>query len=124
MRKIFPIVGLGTLLGSFATPLFAAAQTGINTSAITPYSDGIINVINGILVPVLIAVAFLMFLYGVYKYFILGAADPKSREEGRDFILWGIIGFVVILSVWGLVAIVGDTFGLTAGGGAPSYPTL
>lgn len=110
---------------SFATPLFAAAQgTGINMGIVTGYSSSIINIINNVFVPVLFAVAFLTFLWGVYKYFILGATKEESRKEGRDFVFWGIIGFVVILSMWGLVAVVGSTFGLSAGGTAPNYPTL
>jgi hypothetical protein len=112
------------LLISFSAPFFASAQSGINVGAIKSYSDSIISLINTVFVPLLFAIAFLYFLYGVYKYFILGAAEEKSREEGRNFILWSVIGFAVILSVWGLVAIVGNTFGLTAGGSAPSYPTL
>lgn len=102
----------------------AAVPSGININVITPYSNGIITVINGILVPVTLAIAFIVFLFGVYKYFILGATDPKSRTDGQQFVLWGIIGFVVILSVWGLVAIVGGTLGLTAGGSAPAIPRL
>ncbi len=97
---------------------------GINLNAIAPYKAGILSLINAVFVPVLFAIAFLTFLWGVYKYFILGATEEKSREEGRNFVLWGIIGFVVILSVWGLVAVVVDTFNLSPGGAAPSYPTL
>ncbi len=128
MKKISHYASYFALAASSLAPFLAAAQgtvpTGINTSAITPYSSGIINVINGILVPVLLAIAFIVFLWGVYKYFILGATEEKSRENGRQFVLWGVIGFVVILSVWGLVGIVGNAFGLSPGGHAPATPTL
>lgn len=90
---------------------------GVNLNVIKPYSDAIIALINSFIVPVLFAIAFLTFLWGVYKYFILGAAEEKSREDGRQFILWGLIGFVVILSVWGLVGLVANTFML-----APAAP--
>jgi len=124
MKKIFRFAPLVAL----ATPFLASAQStvpgGINIGVITPYSNGIINFINGILVPVLMAVAFIYFLYGVYKYFILGAADEKSRTDGRQFVLWGIIGFVAILSVWGLVSIVGGAFGLSPGGNSPPTPKI
>ena len=124
MKKDFRVRALLALLISSAIPFVAAAQSGINLSAITPYSQGIINVINGILVPVLMAVALIVFLYGVYKYFILGAASDSDRETGRQFVLWGIIGFVIILSVWGLVLVVSGAFGLPLGGGAPHPPTI
>ena len=75
-------------------------------------------VINGILVPVLFAIAFIVFIYGVAKAYII---TPEKRAEGHKLILWGLIGFVVMLSVWGLVNAVSNTFGL-AGGYAPPIP--
>lgn len=103
--------------------LFYAGQ-GVNPYYLQEYACSIISVINGLLVPVLFAIAFIVFLWGVYKYFIFGAANETEREEGKKFVLWGVIGFVVILSVWGLVGLVGSTFGLMPGGTAPQYPTL
>lgn len=97
---------------------------GLNPTYLQSYSDSIINVINGILVPALIAIAFITFLWGVYRYFILGAADETKREEGRSFILWGLIGFVVITSLWALVNIVATTFDLSPGGKPPKPPTI
>lgn len=108
---------------ALSVPHLAAAQ-GINLSVIKPYSDGIIGFINTVLVPVLFAIAFLYFVYGVYKYFILGAESDTERATGRQFVLWSIIGFAVILSVWGLVAVVSQTFNIAPGGSAPGYPTL
>lgn len=118
---------LALILASLATPLFAFAQTGINTSYLTPYTDsktGIIHVINDILVPVLMAVAFIVFLWGIYKYFIQGAANESEKGEGRQFAMWGIIGFVIILSVWGLVNVVMSTFGFSPQTQAPTPPTF
>jgi Kef-type K+ transport system membrane component KefB len=121
MNKMLPI---GAALASLGVPFLAAAQSGVNVNAIKTYSSSIIMLINTVLVPVLFAIAFLYFIYGVYKYFILGAANDKERENGRSFVLWSVIGFAVILSVWGLVAVVGNTFGFTPGGTAPGYPQL
>lgn len=124
MKKISTSATVSALVVSLATPLLASAQTGINTGAIMPYSSGIITVINSILVPVLMAVAFIVFLWGIYNYFILGASSESDKGEGRTFAMWGIIGFVIILSVWGLVAIVRNTFGLETSVGAPKSPTF
>lgn len=99
-------------------------MSGINTTYLQGYANSIISIINGILVPVLLAIAFFTFMWGVYKYFILGATSETERTTGREFILWGVIGFVVIFSVWGLVGMVGSTLGLSPGGTAPAYPTL
>lgn len=120
MKKIFRLAAFSTFLGA---PLVAAAQTGVNVSYLQNYSNSITGVINYVLVPVLMAIAFIVFLWGVYKYFILGAADEKSRTDGRQFTLWGVIGFVVILSLWGIVNIFMSTLGLSVGT-APAYPTI
>ena len=110
---------MGSILAaSLGAPLLAAAQTGINPTIVQGYSTSITSLINGILVPLLISVAFIVFLWGVYRYFILGADNETERETGKQFVLWGIIGFVVILSVWGIVGIVGGTLGLPTGGSA------
>ncbi|MFZ3043587.1 MAG: hypothetical protein WA058_00545 [Minisyncoccia bacterium] len=118
MKKIFRFAPFAAL----AVPFSAFAQ--INTTYIKGYSDSIVGIINNILVPVLMAIAFIYFLYGVYKYFILGADSDTERKTGRQFVLWGIIGFVAILSVWGLVNIVGSTLGLSPGGNSPAVPTI
>jgi len=118
---------LAILATSFALPLLAAAQTvsgGIDTTKIKSYSDGIVYTINFIIVPVVMAVAFIVFLWGVYRYYILGADNETERATGHQFVLWGVIGFVVILSLWGLVNIVATTFGLPLGGGSPKPPTF
>lgn len=100
----------------------------MNLTIIRSYSDSILFIINFMAVPVLIAIALLTFFWGVYKYFILGAASDDDRASGRQFILWGIIGFAVIVSVWGLVWIVGGTLLGPAGPGlnqlAPPPPTI
>jgi len=82
----------------------------------------ILYVINNILVPVLFAVAFIVFIYGVFKAYILSGGDEGEVKKGHQLVLWGIIGFAVMLSLWGLVNVVSNTFGL-AGYGTPMFPT-
>lgn len=55
--------------------------------------------------PVLYAFAFLMFLWNAFRYFILGGANPESQEKARTFALWSILGFVVLFGIWGIVTI-------------------
>ena len=96
---------------------------GINVNYIKPYSDSIIGIINSILVPVLMAIPFITFLWGVFKYFIWGGENESEKAEGRKFAMWGIIGFVVILSLWGLVNILMGALGLSIGNN-PKPPTI
>jgi hypothetical protein len=108
----------------FWTLPLTALAAGINLEAIKPYSTGIINLINNILVPIVIAIAFIVFLWGVFKYYVLNAASDTERAKGNQFILWGIIGLTIIFVVWGLVNLVASVFSLTPGGSAPKPPTF
>src|SRR3990167_8738086 len=85
---------------------------GTCTGYIGCLADTIIGVINGILLPVLFAVAL--------KY-IFSTGDATKVAEGHKLILWGLVAFVVMLSLWGLVNVVANTFGLQ-GAYAPPYP--
>lgn len=69
----------------------------------------ILNFINDTLVPFLFAVALLLFIYGVFKYFIQGGSNPDEQKQGQKYVLWSIAGLVVVVSIWGIV-------GLIAGG--------
>jgi|SRR3989344_1528061 len=92
-------------------------------SYIADLGGGALDIINGILVPVIFALAFIVFLFGVARKYIFSNGDQTKVAEGHKLILWGIIGFVVMLSVWGLVNIVTSVFGLT-GGSRPTPPTI
>lgn len=75
-------------------------------------STGIIGVLNGIFVPIIFAFAFAAFIWGVVKFFFLNGGSEEGRAEGRQFVLWGILGMVVLLSVWGLVRMLLSTLGI------------
>ena len=72
---------------------------------------GIIDGILKPLIPFIIALAVVIFLWGVLK-FIMAAGDEKKRGEGRDSIIWGLIGITIMVSIWGLVKILTDTLNL------------
>lgn len=95
---------------------------GICTGYISCLAGTVIDVINGVLVPVLFAIAFIVFLYGVALKYIFSAGDAAKVSEGHKLILWGLIAFVIMISVWGLVNVVANTFGLQ-GAYAPPPPT-
>ncbi|MBU6321753.1 hypothetical protein KGO04_04485 [Patescibacteria group bacterium] len=89
-----------------------------NTGYIAGLGGSIIHIINGVLVPVLFAISFIVFLWGIARTYIF--AGGEKHEEGHKLILWGIIGFAVMLSIWGIVNVVTNTFGVAAPG--PDIP--
>ena len=57
----------------------------------------------------IMAIAFLAFLYGVLQFI---RAEGAGKEQGKEFIFWGIVGLFVMVSVWGLIAVLQSTFHL------------
>lgn len=72
----------------------------------------ITGIINNSIIPLIFALATVMFVWGIVQFFILGADDVEKRKQGKQFLIWGIIALTVMLSVWGLVNILGATFGI------------
>ncbi|MBI4692245.1 MAG: hypothetical protein HY773_02280 [Candidatus Terrybacteria bacterium] len=62
----------------------------INTTIVNP------------LVGLMIAIALVVFLYGVFEY-IAGAANEEKRETGKKHIIWGLIGLFIMFGVFGLM---------------------
>lgn len=72
--------------------------------------------LNALVVPLMYALCFLFFLWGIFQYFIAGGANEEKRAQGRQFIIYAVIGFVAITALWAIVAFVYDTLGLDATG--------
>lgn len=113
MKKKLVVLS-GFVLG--LAPVVALAQVTTNPTAFTCNNDNlwgllckIGNLLNAI-VPVLIALGVVFFVWGVITYVI--SSDEEAKAKGRTNMIYGIIGLAVIVGLWGLVRIVGNTFGL------------
>lgn len=89
---------------------------GLETPPTTSATDyrSLIAILQNILdavIPFLVGLAVMLILYGIVG-FISHAADEEKRTEAKNFIIWGIIGVFVMVSVWGLVNILVNTFDL------------
>lgn len=90
---------------------------------LTTIAESIITFINQVAVPFLFAIAFIVFLFGVFRYFILGGASDEKRKEGRTMIIYSVVGFAVMIVVWGLVNLIVGTLGIT-NNAMPALPTF
>lgn len=68
-------------------------------------------IIIGSIIPFLITLATAAFIWGIIQYF-LNPDNEEKRKKGKSFLLWGLIGLFVMISVWGLVGVLGNTFGI------------
>jgi hypothetical protein len=68
--------------------------------------------IGAVVIPFIFALATVMFLWGAVQFLIMGAGDEEKRTRGKQLMIWGIIALSVMIGVWGLVQIVGNTFNI------------
>ena len=67
------------------------------------------NIIIYPLITLFLAIAVLVFAWGVLQ-FLMNAEDSSARTEGRRHMLYGIIGIVVMVSAYTLLTIAVRTF--------------
>ncbi len=64
------------------------------------------------LISLMLGVATLVFLYGIFEM-VRDAENSEARDKGKIHMLAGVVGIVVMLSAMGLLKIVANTFGVT-----------
>lgn len=76
-----------------------------------PFLDKLQGAILFPLVSLMMGVALLVFLWGVFQY-ISQAESDEARKTGRKHMLFGIIGLVIMVSAFALLKIAAQTFGI------------
>lgn len=92
------------LTALFAVPAIARA------ASINELLGDIVSLMNDALIPLLLAIAFITFIYGVFKYFIAASANEEARQQGRVVVVYSLIGFFVLLSAWGILNLLAYQF--------------
>lgn len=101
------IIAISSVL---ALPFMALAQT----QAITVLER--FRQILNLLVPILITVAVLWFFWGLIEYIKGG---PEDKDKGKFYMIWAVIALFVMVSVFGLIGLIGTTFSIQQGGSIP-----
>jgi len=106
---------------SVIAPHFALAQAP-NFGYLYSLSNAVYALVEQ-LIPLLVAIALLSFIWGLVR-FILASGDEDAKEVGKRRMVWGIITLFVIVSVWGIVGLLGEITGvqMTASVSSPSLP--
>ncbi|MEK7208691.1 MAG: pilin [Patescibacteria group bacterium] len=68
------------------------------------------NIFNP-LVALILTLALVYFLWGIVKY-LQAVGDETKRKEGISMMTYGVIALFVMVSVWGLVKVIKNTFPL------------
>lgn len=88
---------------------FAAEHEAFARSLVKELNDAILYP----LIALLLGVALVVFLWGVMQY-ISNAESDEARATGKRHMIYGIIGFVIMLSAVAILTIAANTFGIDA----------
>jgi len=114
MKKIFRLAPIAAA----TLPFMALAQGGTPLETLLATVRRVVDIV----IPILMALAVLVFLYGIVKY-ITASGDAEGQKEARGYIIYGLIGIFVLVAFWGIVAFIAGTVGVTVGGTTP-VPTI
>ncbi|MEN9622245.1 MAG: Type secretion system pilin [Candidatus Parcubacteria bacterium] len=116
MKKAFVVGSLLMMLLVSVTPSVVAAAgepAGSGCSSISEHGlDGLVECAISIFNYAIYLMMAASVVYIVYGAFNMISSEEK-REAGKQTIYYGIIGLFVMISIWGLVSILANTFGLS-----------
>jgi hypothetical protein len=111
------ILSLPSITFAQATPpppassgLAGADPTG---GGIGTFVKGIIGFINEVLFPLALAIAFIALVWGIVKYFVIGGDSDDGKSKGKDLIIYSVVGFVIILSFYGIINVLANGLGFS-----------
>ena len=118
MKKQKTFLGLGLLM-AFFLPFVASAATPVTIPVFLGRVRGILDA----LIPFIIGLAVFVIIWGIFNY-VVHAAEEEKRTEARSYIVWGIIGVFLMISIWGFVTILINTLGVGSTIDADQIPTV
>ncbi len=96
---------LSIVLASILPSIAFAQGTIRDFRSLVSFIISTINLLN----TVIVALALLYFMWGLFKY-IRAGGNEKELSNAKNFIIFGLIGMAVMFSVWALVLTVTNTF--------------
>ena len=114
MKNIKTFIASASLFA--LTPVLASAQVlAADGGAFGTLLKNILTFSNNVLIPFILGIGFLVFVWGMFKFFIAGGANDEAKEQGKSLMVYATLGFVLIIVFWGIVNLVATSTGLSGG---------
>jgi len=82
------------------------------TDLVARFTDIIVNPT----ILIIFALGFFLFVFGLVE-FMWSLSSGAENNEGKNHMIWGIAGMLVMVSVWGIIGLLENTFGIGRAGG-------
>lgn len=82
----------------------------MNTGAASELIGRLVTYIIDPAILVVFATAFFLFVFGIVQF--IWKLDEGAQNDGKQHMLWGIVGMLIMVSVWGIIALIDNTFKL------------
>ena len=112
-NKIYILFGL-----AFLYPLTAFAALSGLTELLNSFG-GILNLV----IRLVFGIALVLFFWGVAQFILKDAGNETTREEGKKKMMWGIIALFVMISIYGILKLIGGLVDVPVQTGNPSGTT-
>lgn len=109
MKKLSAAIYSSVL--ALALPVVAFAQFDPKGGEFGVFLKNILEFINNVIIPFILGIGFLVFVWGMFYYFIVGGVDDDKKNKGKSLMVYATLGFVLIIIFWGVVNLVADGTG-------------
>jgi len=111
-------------------PVTILPASGVQSSqsvGVTQSTSGIMGLIGLVqevmnrLVPIMVGLAVLAFFWFVVVFVWMAKDNPDEQIKARSGMGYSILAIFVMVSIWGIISFIGNTFGIAQGGSAPAF---
>lgn len=81
------------------------------------YLTNIVTFANDVVIPFLLSVAFLFFVWNTIRYFVFQGTTQEGKDKARATATYSVLAFVFLLIFWGIVNLFANSLGFND----PSY---
>jgi uncharacterized membrane protein YidH (DUF202 family) len=99
----------------FLSPLAIVSAQIADSGNAGPFQELLKNILtftNTVLIPFIIGIGFLVFVWGMFQYFIAGGANDDAKEKGKSLMIYATLGFLLIIVFWGVINLLTASTGL------------
>lgn len=94
----------------------SAQQFNPDGGAFGTLLNNILTFSSNVLIPFILGIGFLVFVWGMFQFFIVGGSNDEAKAKGKSLMIYATLGFVLILIFWGVISLLAGSTGFTGKG--------